>query len=264
MRAQTARWMAGGIAAGSVALMAGGLALAYVNRHPVPADLTNWDFSDVFGDVVNLACPAVGFVLASRRPANRIGWLFLAAGLALGLSGFSNAYALHALVAAPGSLPAGRAAAWLSNWIFVIQIAVLALLLLLFPTGRLRSPAVAPGRVVRGRGVHADRRLTQVVARDPDLAGPVRSFGQPAQNPPALAAILVLLPATLLISVAALMVRFARSSGEERLQLKWFAAAAVLVVATMIPSASDDVLGHRAARRTWRSLACTRPSPSRS
>ena len=30
------------------------------------------------------------------------------------------------------------------------------------------------------------------------------------------------------------MVRFARSTGEERLQLKWFAAAAVLVVATLI------------------------------
>ena len=78
MRALTARWVAGGVAAGSVALMAGGLAL------------TNWDFSDVFWQLSNVAVPVMGFVLASRRPANRIGWLALAAGLALGLSRFAS------------------------------------------------------------------------------------------------------------------------------------------------------------------------------
>ena len=61
------------------------------------------------------------------------------AGLALGLSGFSDQYGLHALVAAPGSLPAGRAAAWVSYWIWVIPLAMLAFVFLLFPTGRLRS-----------------------------------------------------------------------------------------------------------------------------
>ena len=42
--------------------------------------------------------------------------------------------------------------------------------------------------------------------------------------------------AALVVGVTALVVRFARSSGEERLQLKWFAAAALLVVATIIVS----------------------------
>jgi hypothetical protein len=87
MGALTARRIAGCVAAASIALIAGGVVLAYLDRHLVPADLSGWDFSDVFGDVVNLAVPVVGFVLASRRPANSIGWLFLAAGLALGLSG---------------------------------------------------------------------------------------------------------------------------------------------------------------------------------
>jgi len=40
--------------------MAGGLILAYVDRHLVPANVTNWDFSDVFGDVVNMAIPVGG------------------------------------------------------------------------------------------------------------------------------------------------------------------------------------------------------------
>jgi hypothetical protein len=51
-----------------------------------------------------------------------------------------------------------------------------------------------------------------------------------------LAAIVIPVVAALVVSVVAVVVRFTRSSGEERLQLKWFAAAALLVVATFIAS----------------------------
>ena len=105
MRARTARWVARCAAAGSVALIGGGLALAYVDRHLVPASLTGWTVSNISGQLVNVAVPVAGFVLASRRPENRIGWLFLVAGLALGLSGFSNQYALHALIVERGPCP---------------------------------------------------------------------------------------------------------------------------------------------------------------
>ena len=139
MRARTAGWVAGGVAAASIALMAAALVLAYVDRHRLSASLTNWDFSDVLANVVNMSIPVMGFVLASRRPANRIGWLSLATGLMLALSRFGSAYGVHALVAAPGSVPAGRAGMWLSNWIFAVPIAVIAFVFMLFPTGRLRS-----------------------------------------------------------------------------------------------------------------------------
>ncbi len=234
MRARTARGVAGGVAAGSIALMAGGLALTYADRHLVPASLSDWDLSDVFSDVVNLAVPVVGFVLASRRPGNRIGWLFLAAGLGLALSAFCVPYALRALVAAPGSLPAGQAVAWLGNWVFVIQTAVLSYLLLLFPTGRLRSRRWRPAAWFLAV-VFALVAVTQVVRATRVWADPFSSFSD-GQLPGGLAVILVLVPVTLLIGIAGLLVRFARSSGDERLQLKWFAAAALLVVATMIPS----------------------------
>ena len=124
----------------SAALIIGAVVLAYVDRHRVHGNLTSWDFSDVFANVTSLGVPVVGFVLASRRPANRLGWLFLGAGLGLGLSFFSTQYAQHALVAVPGSWPAGRAVAWLANWIWAIPYALLAFVFLLFPTGRLRSP----------------------------------------------------------------------------------------------------------------------------
>jgi signal transduction histidine kinase len=239
MKVLTARWVAGGVAAVSVALMAGGLALAYVNRDRVPADLTGWDFSDVFGQVANLTVPVVGFVLASRRPANRIGWLFLAAGLALGLSSFSTAYALHALVAAAGSWPAGRAAGWLSNWIWVIPYAMLALVFVLFPTGQPSSPRWrAAGWLIGGAFTLAT--ADQVVNATRLWPDPFATTTQP--NPPDVTATYALMAAALVASVAALVVRFAQSSGEERLQLKWFAGAAAALVATLIPWLLTDVL----------------------
>lgn len=80
MRARTAQWVAGCTAAGSVALIGGGMALSYVDRHLVPASLTGWTVSNISAQVVDVAVPVTGYVLASRRPENRIGWLFLLAG----------------------------------------------------------------------------------------------------------------------------------------------------------------------------------------
>jgi hypothetical protein len=66
-----------------------------------------------------------------------------------------------------------------------------------------------------------------------EWADPFASFGQ-LVSPPVQVAMVSGLLAALAVSGAAIVVRFARSAGEERLQLKWFAAAAVLVVATFI------------------------------
>jgi signal transduction histidine kinase len=234
MRTRTAGWVAGGVATASIALMAGGMALAYVDRHALPADLTNWSFPDVFQDVVNMGVPVLGFVLAFRRPANRMGWLFLAAGLALALASFTGPYGLHALRVAPGSLPAGRTAAWLNNWIFVIQAAMLAFLLMLFPNGRLRSRRWLPAAWFVA-AVYTTVGLALIVRATRVWAHPFLPFPD-GQYPWALAAITILVPATYVISIVAVVVRFARSRGEERLQLKWFVAAALLVVAATIPT----------------------------
>ena len=243
MRVGTARWVAGGVAAASAALITGGLALAYVDRHLVRADLSGWHFAGVFEQVVSVSPAVVGFVLASRRPGNRIGWLLLTAGLGLGLRAFAHQYGLHALVAAPGSWPGGRAAAWLSNWVWVIPIAMLAFVLLLFPDGRLRSRRWRPAAWFVGGAfalatAGALVTATRVWARPfaistSQLGGPVAAFA------PAVGVV-----AALAVGAAAVVVRFARSVGEERLQLKWFAAAAVLLIvsfAATLPFSSGPV-----------------------
>jgi hypothetical protein len=231
----TAQRVAGCAAAVSVALIAGGLVLSYVDRQLVPASLTSWTVSGVSGQVVNVAVPVAGFVIASRRPENRIGWLFLVAGLGLGLAGFASPYAQHALIVDPGSLPAGRLFGWLSNWIWVIPTAMLAFLFLLFPTGRLRSRRWRPAAWFVG-GVFALIMVWLLIGATRLWAHPFSQFSPAGPSALMWRMIGFLISAALLVSVVAIIVRFVKSAGEERLQLKWCTAAALVLAVVFVAS----------------------------
>jgi signal transduction histidine kinase len=124
---------------------------------------------------------------------------------------------------------------WLANWIWVIPIAMLAFLFLLFPTGRLRSRRWRPAAWFVG-GTFALTMVSLLVNASRLWADPFGATSAPGIPPPLLAVLIILMPAAVVVSVAAVVVRFARSRGEERLQLKWFAAAALLVAVTFVPS----------------------------
>jgi hypothetical protein len=233
MTVRILRWTTGSVAAISVALLVGGVVLSYVYRHMGP--LSRWDFSNIVEESTFIAVPAVGFVLASRRPGNRVGWIFLGVGLVLGVEFFCDRYGRSGLVAAPGSLPGARAAAWFANWATVIPAASLAFTLLLFPTGRLSSPRWRPVAWFLAT-VFALDAAAQVARACRVWADPFTALSG-GWYPGTHTAALILVPAALLVGGAAVAVRFARSSGEERLQLKWFALAALLVIATVIPLA---------------------------
>jgi hypothetical protein len=181
-----------------------------------------------------MVVPVVGFVLAVRRPGNKIGWIFLGTGLVLGVGFFCDRYGQRGLVAAPGSLSAARASAWFANWAWqTIPGAALAFILLLFPDGRLASRRWRPAAWFVAAVFTLDA-AAQVLHACRVWADP---FAAPSVGwyPWLRTAVLIMVPAALLVGGAAVAVRFARSSGEERLQLKWFAMAALLVVATIIP-----------------------------
>ena len=253
--------LAGSVAAASVALIITGLVLAYTDRQLVPVILNDWTVSNVCNQVVNIAALVMGFVLASRRPENRIGWLFLLAGLGLGLSGFSGQYALHALAVHHGSLAGGRLFAWLASWIWVIPTAMLAFLFLLFPTGHLRSRRWRPAAWFAGGALTLTAAASVVIATH----FWVHPLGLSTGKPSGLAVFFFqmvsgLISAAVLVSVVALVVRFARSSGEERLQLKWCAAAALVLAVVFVASiwvntAAVNVLQSLAFVCLWTAIA---------
>src|SRR5215212_8640490 len=56
--------------------------------------------------VLPISFSIIGAVIASRLPANPLGWLFCAAARISAVAHFSAEYAIYALVAQPNSLPA--------------------------------------------------------------------------------------------------------------------------------------------------------------
>jgi len=178
-----------------------------------------------------LVFSAVGAVVATRRPAHPIGWLLTAVGLISAVQFLSGEYATTTLERGLERLPYGPTSAWLSIMMQITLLFPLLLLLLLFPTGRLLS---SRWRIV---GWVAACGVSLGIASNALRPGPLEDFAY-FNNPFGVdaAAILSLINAAagwlftvaLLVAVFSLIVRFHRSRGEERQQIKWFAAAAVL------------------------------------
>jgi hypothetical protein len=62
-----------------------------------------------------VAFSTIGAIIVSHRPEHPIGWLFCVMGLLASIDHFCGEYAIYALLAHPGTLPAGAAGAWLRS-----------------------------------------------------------------------------------------------------------------------------------------------------
>jgi len=182
-----------------------------------------------------VAFSTVGALIASRRPHNLIGWIFCSVGLLAGVQVFTEEYAVYAVLARPGTLPAGEMIAWIQNWIWVPGAGpALTYLLLLFPQGRLPSPRWRPVAWLATVGMAA---MAFSQAFTPGRLGnfyyvtnPFGIEGAEAVLQFMYYAATVIVLASVFASAASLLLRFRRSTGEERQQLKWFAFAAALLV----------------------------------
>jgi hypothetical protein len=179
---------------------------------------------------------AVGATIATRLPANPVGWLFCAAAFFLGLTSLTYGYAAVALDVATGEGPeAAVLAAWTTSWSWTLPLlGVPVLLFLLFPDGHPLGPR---WRWVVGLAVLG---LACVVVGTALAAGSLDNSPVPrAQNPVGLLSRatadaltlvgFVLSLVALLLAATSLVLRLRRSRGEQRQQLKWLMWSAGLL-----------------------------------
>jgi hypothetical protein len=60
-----------------------------------------------------MLCVFVGALIASRKPANTVGWILLGGAVCLALQEFAREYTVHGLLVDPGSLLLVQPMAWL-------------------------------------------------------------------------------------------------------------------------------------------------------
>jgi hypothetical protein len=108
----TAAWLAWSLCALSLALTSLSLLLLALNlSHPSTPIYDFW----LENTVLPVSFSIIGAILASRLPANPLGWLFCAAACIAAVTHVSAEYAVYALLAQPNQLPAGEALAWLTS-----------------------------------------------------------------------------------------------------------------------------------------------------
>jgi hypothetical protein len=185
---------------------------------------------------VYTAIGALGVAVTSRRPRNPVGWLLQLIALTLALNAIGNDVYLRASSAAQagGEGVGGVAsyAAWCVSWLWIFAIVpAFTVFPVLFPTGRPPSPRWSLVLPVAAIGTALTWFGTAFAPGPLDIAPDVSNpfgIGHPAVALVAELGFALLVPATM-AAIASLVLRFRRSAGAERQQLKWVAASAALL-----------------------------------
>jgi signal transduction histidine kinase len=223
-----APWLAWALASLCFALVALWLAMVIAYQREIGTANTVFDSTSA---VIAVVYPAVGLLIAVRRPGNRIGWLMITIGLSLALSCVAHAYTERGPLTGPHAPVAGQWADWLGTWVWVPGWTFLfTLLLLLFPDGHPPSPRWRPA--IWATFVSVGLEIAGTMLDPNPNSRPTYHNPTATQATRGLAGVLeiggvVVGIAAGLVCLAALITRFRRSQGEQRQQMKWFAYAGI-------------------------------------
>ena len=194
-----------------------------------------------FSALLGIEFGIVGALILRRHPGHAVGWLAVIGGFCNSLAAIAGAYAAYSY-SHGHFLPAEGFAVWLRGLAWYPGLSLLfSLVPALFPDGKLPSSrwrpivwAVAVGTTAQLLWVS----ITTVLFGFPLADGPWPMYGWLFNALVSVAGVLQLL--SLFAAAVAVLVRFRRSTGVPRLQLKWFLAAvavqAVLWAASLLTS----------------------------
>ena len=188
-----------------------------------------------------LAVGTTGLIVARKQPSNPIGWIYLAVWVFVGLL-FSGAdsYAYWAKITHPGA-PGGTFFEWLTNWAWVPVFGVfLTFPFLLFPDGHLPSRRWRPVAWLAALSM-----VLWAIAFALENHDYTNAAGRHVPNPYTVRSLIPLFDTarevlalvfmvTLGLSIASLVVRFRRSRGDEREQIKWLMIAATITLVWLL------------------------------
>jgi signal transduction histidine kinase len=222
----------------AVALVPATLVLvALTSDHVRPLLGTDSHLLDAAFTLAFLAYSVVGAVIVLRQPRNRVGWTLLLSGLGFLLWMFTWRYAAYGLMARPGALPGATLAAWTFEWLIAVGLGpAFAFLPQVSPDGSLPSRRWRPvawfTTVALTLWAVTWATAPGALSSTPHVQNPVGVAFVGHLDLPGLAWGLTVL--AVLASAASLVVRFRRSRGVERRQIRWFAYAAAFMGLTIV------------------------------
>jgi hypothetical protein len=199
------------------------------------------------------AFAVVGAVLVAKRPTNLIGWIMATIVLMVAILPLGGAYATYVMATHGRPDALAVLGAWTQNWYWYVLVSlVLVYLPLLFPDGRLPSRRWLPVALVAGIGTIGTVVLgaladTLLVEEGPgyEIDNPIGIEGLGyVEDLPVFGVLLVLLGVGIIGAVTSLVVRFRRSRGIERQQMKWIVYAAVLLPLVFVSDLLPDAVGN--------------------
>ncbi|HEX5699838.1 MAG TPA: hypothetical protein VFX77_04270 [Rubrobacter sp.] len=227
MSTRATSWLAWALAGLSVAMFLASAVLYVLVPSSQKGPSTRGALSELLIYVPFLAFPIVGALIASRHPKNPVGWICLAVGL------FWMLIILGDSIPGSGPYPVTIDALTQATWIPPVGLLGIYLILL-FPDGKLPSRRWRPLAWLSGVVmVLASLGITfspGPLEGHPGVRNPFGLEGAPSWVVTAGIVILLLLPLCMLASALSLVLRYRRSKGEEREQIKWIAFAASVVV----------------------------------
>ncbi len=206
-------------------------------------------------DVSLGAFAVVGALLLLKRPANPIGWIMAAIAFMLSVCLPGGYYATYVMVTRGQPDALAVFGAWIFNCFWFLLLALTFVYLpLLFPDGRLLSRRWLPVALVAGAmplAVVVLRALMDTIpVNEADgyrIDNPIGIEGLGnVENLPIYGTLNVLFFFGFAGVVASVVVRFRRSRGVERQQMKWFTSAIVVLLGgSLIFGAASELTGVR-------------------